>query len=534
MVITTLFFLTNRQMLVYLRQGSAVELHARFDDSPEGQANFEQWLAGQPRVVSQLLVDLGDEDFHFDRIPRVSGRDRNALLKRKFEQLYRNTPYRTSQSQGHDKEGRRDERMLFSALPSAGWLEQWLNLIEQHKVPLAGIASLALMAKNVVQHLGFKDERLSLISYHPDSGLRQTFVDAQGVKLSRLIPLDAAELDDLGNRILAESRRALQYLASLRLITRDDKLDVVMLLPLAQQQAVSAICVSQEQLRFSFVEPATVLAKFGIKGPADCDAQYMYALMALQQAPFNNYAPPSRRWYYHLWRLRRGLMAATVVSVVVATIGFWWLSNAIDQQKREENQKRQQIVQTQKDYLAKQIVIDHFKVSSQEMDGVVSLYRQQIKPWPQVIPTLQALSGLLNQHPTLKVSSLGWLVSQTESENPFDSNELATAAPEAAVIPAEGEAALVGPQYLVIGLAGRVEPFTENYREILAQLERFKQAVESSKKARLEWDKLPLDIRPNATIDLKLAAETANFRGRIILSIKPATPASAATAEVAQ
>lgn len=530
MAINTLFFLTNRQLLVYLRRGAAVELQVRFEGSSEGQAAFDEWLAGQPRTVVQLLVDLGDEDFHFDRIPKVGGRDRTALLNRKFEQLYRNTPYRTAQSQGHDKDGRRDERVLFSALSAASWLEQWLNLIEKHRLPLAGIASLALMAKNVVQHLGFTDERLSLISYHPASGLRQTFVDAQGVKLSRLIPLDENEQHDLGNRILNESRRALQYLASLRLITRDDKLDVVTLLPKAQQDAISAICVNQDQLRFSFVEPTYVLSKFGIKADAGVDAQYMYALMALKQAPLNNYAPPSRRWYYHLWQLRRSLIATTVVALVLAVLGFFWLSTQTQSQIQQEKQQQQDMRQTQANLQANQVLIGQFKIPSAEMDAVVNLYRQQIKPWPALLPSLQWLSGLLNQHPMLKITSLNWLVSQSEKASPFEETSEGAATPEAPAAEGASEVVKVGPQYLVIGLVGRVEPFKENYREILDELEHFRQTVAATKKAHLEWDLLPLDVRPTATIDLKSKPETAVFKGRLILPIAVDTSASAATA----
>lgn len=533
MAINTLFFLTNRQMLVYFRRGAAVELQARFEDSNEGLTAFDDWLATQPRAVVQLLVDLGDEDFHFDRIPKVGGRDRAAMLNRKFEQLYRNTVYRTSQSQGHDKEGRRDERILFSALSAAPWLEQWLNRIEKHRLPLAGIASLALMAKNVVQHLGFTDERLSLISYHPASGLRQTFVDAQGVKLSRLIPLDEDEQHDLGNRILNESRRALQYLASLRLITRDDKLDVVTLLPQEQQYAISSICVNQDQLRFSFVEPVHVLSKFGIKADAGVDAQYMYALMALKQAPLNNYAPPSRRWYYHLWQLRRILIATTVAAVLLAAFGFSWLSTQTQQQIRQEKQQQQEISQTQANLQANQVLIGQFKIPSADMDAVVNLYRQQIKPWPALLPSLQWLSGLLNQHPMLKITSLHWLVSQTEKASPFDDAPEGATTAEAPAAEGAAEVVKIGPQYLVIGIVGRVEPFKENYREILDELERFRKNVDATKKAHLEWDLLPLDVRPTATIDLKSKPEAAVFKGRLILPIVSEATASAATAGVA-
>lgn len=534
MAINTLFFLTNRQMLVYFRRGAAVELQARFEDSSEGHAAFDEWLATQPRAVVQLLVDLGDEDFHFDRIPKVGGRDRAAMLNRKFEQLYRNTVYRTSQSQGHDKEGRRDERILFSALSAAPWLEQWLNLIEKHRIPLAGIASLALMAKNVVQHLGFTDERLSLISYHPASGLRQTFVDAQGVKLSRLIPLDEDEQHDLGNRILSESRRALQYLASLRLITRDDKLDVVTLLPKDQQEAISAICVNQDQLRFSFVEPMHVLAKFGIKADAGVDAQYMYALMALKQAPLNNYAPPSRRWYYHLWQLRKTLVASTVLALLIAAIAFAWFSAQTQKQIQQEQQQQQEMLLTQAELQANQLRIEQFKIPSADMDAVVTLYRQQIKPWPELLPSLQWLSGLLTQHPMLKLTSIDWLVSQDKRVSPFDENAAVAPAEEGAVTEGAEEVVKVGPQFLIIGIQGRVEPFKENYREILDELERFRKTVDGSKKASLEWDTLPLDVRPSATIDFKTKPEAAEFKGRIILPLATETTASAAVGEVAQ
>src|SRR4029077_8014347 len=114
-----------------------------FAVSGAGAAEFERYMAGMGEVPTHLFTDLAEEDFRLDTIPHVGARDRDAIINRKLAQIYRNTPYRHGLLQGREAEGRRDDRVLYTAITNPEVLRPWLEVIDRLEVPLDGIHSAA-------------------------------------------------------------------------------------------------------------------------------------------------------------------------------------------------------------------------------------------------------------------------------------------------------------------------------------------------------------------------------------------------------
>ncbi|MDE2119044.1 MAG: hypothetical protein KGJ19_10700, partial [Betaproteobacteria bacterium] len=137
----TLMFLGADHFHAYTWKNGALSGEQRFADNPEGKEQFVEFLQNHPDPA-YLLADLIEEDFRHETVPHLRGGERAALIQRKFDQYYRNTPFRQALPLQRRKEGRRDDEMLFSGLTNPALISPWLSVLLAHSTPVAGIYSV--------------------------------------------------------------------------------------------------------------------------------------------------------------------------------------------------------------------------------------------------------------------------------------------------------------------------------------------------------------------------------------------------------
>ena len=139
------FEFTNRRALYLSAHKAAIYHWLRgdlgssylFDGNDEGRAYFERYLNESQKSPIYILTDFFEEEYRQDTIPHVFGPDRKAILERKKGRLFRDTPYFYSRVIGREEEGRRDDRVLLTAITNPKLVTPWVNLIDACKVPLA-------------------------------------------------------------------------------------------------------------------------------------------------------------------------------------------------------------------------------------------------------------------------------------------------------------------------------------------------------------------------------------------------------------
>ena len=72
---------------------------------------------------------------------------------RKLSQLFRNTPYRHALAQGREAEGRRDDRVVYTAITNGEVLRPWVEVLERLEVPVEGIHSSAVFSGRLLDEL---------------------------------------------------------------------------------------------------------------------------------------------------------------------------------------------------------------------------------------------------------------------------------------------------------------------------------------------------------------------------------------------
>ena len=210
------FFVSNTRLTVYRRDGVVLPEPISFSADEEGLAEFARYVERYPDEVTHVIADVVEEEFRETAIPHVLGRDRRALLRTRAAKLFPDARYVHATKLGRSPDGRRDDRVLFSAITRLGVLAPWLTPIARHAVPLAGICSPAALTGAMLKAIGAEGKHVLVASLQSGGGLRQTCFQRGRLRLSRLAVMPEPAGDRYGSHVLAEIERTCRYLESLR------------------------------------------------------------------------------------------------------------------------------------------------------------------------------------------------------------------------------------------------------------------------------------------------------------------------------
>ena len=473
----TMLLLSARDCQAYIWQKGDFSEGACFTEGVEGRERFTQFLQNH-RTPVYLLTDLVEEDFRHETLPHLQGKDRVALIQRKLEQYYRNTPFRQAATLQRCKDGRRDDMMLFSALTNPSLITPWLDIILAHNLPIVGIYSLANVCGSLVKDI--YSEGLLLLSWNKNAGLRQTYFHENKLQFSRLTPLgDGHSFVSLAG---TEAVRTQQYLKNISLLPPDQVLNVTILCHENDRIEFEAQMNNNSEMHYNYLDIQVMGRHVGVKTIFDnSDATLLYLHLLASQLPHTSYATVEHTCFLQLMTVRRSLIG---LSAILAAISLMWAFTNINAGKNY--QEEIQSVDLQGSHLSQQIRqfiknSPNTLVTATDMKTAVILSQklEHIFLPPQVI--LNALSKTLDDYSTIRINKLFW---QTNL---------------AAIPPLQ-----------VIVINGELEEFSGDYRSALEYLERFRQAL-ILRGVSVTALTLPLDISPQGSID----AEACNGENKL-------------------
>lgn len=195
--------------------------------SAEGFARFEALLHGcPPGSRMSILADLADETHHLESLPFTRGRDRHNMLDRRRRHLFGDTPFTLTRSLGRSQEGRRDEQILFAALPHPAVVTPWLERIVQAGHVPGGIISVPFLTRHL---LPADISGPMLLAHATPAGFRVSCFEKGQPRFSRLTALAVAP-GQSGNTWQDELRRSADYLLNQRILPRDSPTPLLLIL----------------------------------------------------------------------------------------------------------------------------------------------------------------------------------------------------------------------------------------------------------------------------------------------------------------
>ena len=458
-----------------------------------------------PQANFHILTDLAEEDFQRESVPHLSGSDRKALLARKLDQAWRETPYRRVVIQTQGGLGGQDQ-LLLSALTVRDRIDTLVNLLLEEKCAIAGIHSSALAADALLRRLHGQTRHLLLINSTNSGSLRQSYFTRAGLRFSRL---SYASGDTIQRAIdvAEETQRVRQYLTTLRLMDREEQLAVLLLTNDSETSEFAATFAQHLLSDAVRLDPdSETVAAFAkrLGFPADCANWTMLLCIAIARGQIkDHYRPEPAAHYLRLRRLGHGLsLTASALALAGALLGWQGYREAIRLQQsiddttrllRKEIDRKKQL-----DARLGEITPDQ----PAAMKEAAHLYREYLASWPDIEQSAQTVSHILVEFPLLTIDRFEWRA-HTSAKPPEGSEEEITPHPAQDSQAQRSESK----RWEIIDLSGRVSPFGGGYRAALNQLDLLEKRLGKLPRATVTQTRMPLDIRPQGRITRQETAQ---------------------------
>lgn len=513
-----LLYLTNNQLTALIWDKGVLSDAEVFDNYATGWAKFAEYLVNYTELPALLLTDLIEEDFQRENIPHVYGSARKNLIERRLNSFYRDTPYREASRQGREKDGRKDDQMLFSALTNPQLLKPWVDALQKLKIDIAGIYSVALLNPYLFKRLGLGKEA-SLIVTHQSSGLRQSFFQEGYLRFSRLAPETAWSPESIADTTDVEIGKTRQFLASTRQLARGAALDVIIIAQKEILHHLQARQLDEDGTRYRFIDLDEARHIFKMKMPAafnDCDSLFLSLLGS--QHIVSHYATKEQTRTHYFSQLKNTLNVVSLMTIALAL--FWSAKNGFDAyQARQLSQQAQiETLSTLAKYQETANSMPATAANPLEMRAAVELEHMLTKNAPMPSALLIIISRVLDALPQIKVHELNWQSSETDGT-----------VPDPAAIPVP---TLDGSQPVMPGLLGipkrpfeillieaEVVPFKNDYRSAVESVDLFVKELQKDPHLQVSIIKPALDIRPSVKLESRIGNDDALAKPRFSLKI---------------
>ncbi len=516
-------FITGDKIAVYHWRGGGLADGFLFEANDSGFAQFARYLEESPPHPVYLVVDVVEEEYRQETIPHARGKDRRALIDRKLARLFRNTPYQFARVQGREKEGRKDDRLLLTALTNPDQLDPIIRLFTDNKVPLAGIYSLPMLSERLLSAIDAKAANVLLVTLHGASGLRQTFLHDNELKVSRLAKMPRYGSVSYGPHIIGELDKFRRYLVSLRLASPELPIDVFIVTGGNLIGELRHQAKPQDLVRYHLVNVADLGQRLGISGALTTPySDVVFAHLLLEGQPQNQYAPRHQTRYYRMHRTRLGMLAAAALTLFGATIwsGVNFIQGLSMRQQSIEASKKADFYRARYDVAHKRL--PPTAVSPRDIEAAVNAVDLLEKYKSSPLESMRLISHALDQFPSLQLDKLDWHTG-ADPDSTLDRGNGAAQA-EAMPLPAEpGKKTYL--YYQIADIEGHIAPFDGDYREALALIDSFAEALRKSELAyKVEVVRRPLNVDSSGSLqgaaEDQLDATNSGFAVRLVLGIE--------------
>jgi len=421
-------------------------------------------------------------------VPHLTGANYQALIQRKFEQYYRNTPFRMARLQQRQTEGRRDDELLFSALTNPARISGWLEQLQAQKTPVIGIYSVPHASIPLIKDID--SDHLLLLTWEKNAGLRQTYFLNKRLRFSRLTPISANST--FADVIATESERTHQYLQSLSLTPHGEQLNVHIVCHAKDRIELDAQLVSNQSIQYAYFDLQQLGKQIKSKNIyTDSDAAPLLLNLLATQTPRSGYAIPAHTHYFQLWQTQRGLFglaaAVALACIVWSTLSFIegsGFNEEIESFKSQAARMQQEAQLITRSFPSAdqnpgdtvQGAAPSTTASASDMKAAVTLFRnlQHYAVPPEQI--LKGLTSTLGNFPRIHTSKLAWQMTTVDAN-----------------LPAQ-----------VITFDGELIDFGKDYRGALNYLNRF-QLMLTQAGYTVTPVKLPLDFSTQGSISADIS-----------------------------
>ncbi len=513
MGIQRVFYVTQGALSVWECQRGQPQRCAEFTDSDAGLRDFDIYVAQHGEVVSNVIVDVIEEEFSLDSVPKLGLRDRNALMQRRLQRKFPRTPYRLPVFQKNGGAEPGADAVVYSAVSNHELLEPWIRVLLRHAVPLAGIYSVPLMAPDLLRRIHKAHGSAMLVTQHAGQKLRQVFMHGKHVQSARLSQTPEITDPEYPQFVLTEITRSRRYLERKRLVDNNQQLDVYVVADADLAERILACHRNESPLQVNFVKPASAARKIGLDSPPGQDNQeLLYLALSFASRPGRSYAVSGETRYSRMRNLRRAVIGGSLATACLCSaIAGAMLSDAwmLHTQSASIERQLEQLTET---FRRENQRFDPLRADSHEMKLAVDtgdfiLSNRLPVPW-----VMQQVGLVMGDYPDVQIKALGWSV---ESAGGDEQSQQRVDRSMPITVPVKAIGAVTAE------ISADIEPFGGDMRKAFARID----ALAADLEERTDFSRVvaveyPVDASPAASITGEIAGDRAYDGARFRLRLR--------------
>jgi hypothetical protein len=520
----------QKQAIVLLINDSGLQLFAwrnstlawlqSFRATPSELEAFDAALDPYETWPAIVVTDLIEESFRHDSAVHVTGSDHAAVMKRKLDFAFRGTNYRLAKVIARESTGRRDDRLLLSAITKPDLVEIWVRVLLARRMAIQSVTSVAHLLHDfaALEKLD-QDEYLLIINIEPGGNLRQTFVRKGIIMFSRLTPVHARETMLLGGDVLQETLQLRQYFERIQFVPYEAVMRI---------QVYSAFDDAYLQLearspamnRFEVVHIAPGLDALGadLGGHDASPVHYFIAKVLAGRQPANVYAPPAATKYQDLRRFGRLLWYTTAMVLLIGITACIPPALSVFEQWRERDVFLAQARPLQDEYRMLTERFPETPIPSREMQLVVQTHDLIAKQVYSPVDALNLISRALANASGLQLTNLQWELAERRVPGTQGRGNAARPTPREALLDAAGVTGLVLRDRTAVKVTLSGEAFSPaSFREAQQQVDDLITALRMNPGVTVFARQMPTEVRTD--ISVSTTVDDREVRGPFTLEL---------------
>lgn len=517
-------FITNNHVNAYLSDQALVEPIGRWPLEIEGilQDALIDFLETHKHDVFTIVVDIAEEEFTQELIPKLGRSDTKAMVLRKLAQKYREADYRLSypleKPKLRDWNKNKSVPYMFTALTQITPLEGILKQLQKQQSKLRGVYTSTFLSTIALKLLKETGDTLLFVE-HQDT-LRQILIVDSNVRFARLAQISDVDSSSFYDE---EFNRIIQYLQIGRLIDREilntGQLSIVVL---SRRTPVSlkATWPSGAALNVKWYKPEEIIRDTKKKHYAigAYGIEWIYAISKLRQHCLTYFKPQQATRFWKISQFKQNLDRSTLAVLLVGFIFAGYAYSSITDQEKIASDNRLQASVINKRYEDIKSLFPSLPVPPEELRTKVDLMELITSRGTHPEVALGLISSIFDEFSDLRITKLSWANGENQvaiggndsrAVNPVQSVSLPQNVEKAIGLPASGggqtpalhsvaEYAEEKPKIITIeGLVAPTKPITKQEANQLVSL--FEERLQTKCLCKTSAQ-LPFDVSPDGLI----------------------------------
>lgn len=378
-------------------------------------------ISRHPKARYSVVVDVADEEYHQEEIPKLFGKDRRLLMERKLAQRFRASTLKLVRSvtrRGTATEKVRMETILLCGLGKVPAVEACLDILRSRTVRLAGVYGPAFLLRQL-KNLPISATRTIIVTLS-NAGLRQTVFKDGRLRFSRLTSYPPGGLSELANECALEISKTISYLQQVRVFDRQDNAIVTAVLCLPQQvlPSFSAACTDQDNLHYvAHAEEHLWPRTAPIDAPDQCPTLLLTLARAYHASLRHGFAGPDLTLHYDRWQASRGLgWITSALCGALLIMASFDIASALQARSRS-TEYQQQIAQLNAELQSLRASLPPAPSSPENLKASAAVFQQALAQRIEPLSLLQRIAAAMTGFPDLELTQLRWAW-----EKPVDPN----------------------------------------------------------------------------------------------------------------